>query len=298
MIGPGESRPLPSATHVAAHLKRYRPRRASGSIAFIAVAVLCIAAAATAGEPTGLAGLVPWVLLLTLLAWSMRRGRRLQVMQRETVVVYEMTLTQRWREAIEAAWALLPKLCEHQQAHAQVASLMASGLAHLRAHEAAIAAHDHLLRYLPPDNTAGRFVRLQRLRSLLYVDRLTDANDEIAKLSRADLGPVESAHLALAQLQQQVHTNHTTDVSGDDEAHLIALRPLGTEAAQGYALIAAAMSANDRPDDAKRWWHRATMLMSPSALAWVQPDTAGLLGLSPAPTLAQIERAEAEGGAR
>lgn len=298
MTDSGASLPLPSAQTVAAYLKRHRPRGSSGSIAFTAVALLCILAAATAGEPSGPSGLIPWALLLILLGWSMRRGRRLQSIHRDTMNVYELTLTHHWRESVDAAWQLLPRVSENQQAHAQTASLLASSLAQLRAHEAAIAAHEHLLRYLPPDNTAGRFVRLQRLRSLLHVDRLTDANEELAKLARADLNPVEAAHLALAQLHQRVRTNHTDDIASDEDHHLTALRPLGTEAAQGYALIAAAMRSSDRPEDAERWWHRATMLMSPASIAWALPDTAGLLDLSPAPTLRDFEAGGGSGGER
>lgn len=289
MIESGASRPLPSAPTVAAYLKSHRPRGSSRSIAFTAVALLCILAAATVSEPSGLSGLIPWVLLLILLGWSMRRGRRMQAIHRETMNVYELTLTHHWRESVDAAWQLLPKVTENQQAHAQTASLLASSLAQLRAHEAAIAAHEHLLRYLPPDNTAGRFIRLQRLRSLLHVDRLTDANDELAKLSRADLSPVEAAHLALAQLHQRVRTNHLSDIASEEHRHLDALRPLGTEAAQGYALIATAMRASGRHKDAERWWHRATMLMTPASIAWSLPETAVLMDLPRAPTLGGID---------
>ena len=73
------------------------------------------------------------------------------------------------------------------------------------------------------------------------------------------------------------------------------LRPLGIEAAYGYALAAAICQTHDRHDEAVDWWGRATLLIDPARLAELEPAVANLRGLPGATTLAEAMEADRRG---
>src|SRR5690606_16506094 len=76
------------------------------------------------------------------------------------------------------------------------------------------------------------------------------------------------AGYTLGELYQQVRTNHFGDLLENVQGVMERLRPLGIEAAPGYAMVALAcfhMRQTDAAllDQAVVWWDRASLLMSP-----------------------------------
>lgn len=290
----GDDRRTPTAEAMATHLRRHAPRPGSRSVSPAVLIAGAAVIAAVLVTPVGGSAWLPWVVMAAMAGWIIYRGRSAAMLQRQTAAVYELALLRRYAEAMRQAWDLLPRLANAPQQHAQIASLVASCLLRLRAYDAAIVVCDHLLTYVPPGSGASNYLRLQRLIALLGADRLTDAADELSKLRNATLGPIETAMFTLATLHQQIKTNHHADAAEAADDAAARLRPLGTEAGYGYALIAAAMASSDRTDDAAAWWRKATMLVTPSAIAWELPELAAdpaggsrVLSMTPAPTITE-----------
>ena len=110
--------------------------------------------------------------------------------------------------------------------------------------------------------------------SLLACDQLTDADNSLRRL-RYVLdkypGTIISAGYCMGQLYQQVRTNHFQDLLDNLDGVMDKLRPLGIDAAPGYAMIALACFAMRQTDDkllaqATVWWGRACLLMAPEVL--------------------------------
>ncbi|QNN25188.1 hypothetical protein HED60_23870 [Planctomycetales bacterium ZRK34] len=280
----------PSPQQLQAHLQRCAPRRTvQPRQVLLAICVITLVIWML-GSAHPLLSLVPWVMLMGLLIYLSVRARRQQALMRQVRVVSELAMTRRSRDALRAAWKLLPDLSGLPQAHGQVVTILASVLAQLRAHESSLVACDYLLPHIPPNHPASYMVRAQRLLDLLHIDRLADADDAIRDLRSADLDPLSGAMLRTAELYQQIITHHDEDAAlGSDDA-IAALQPLGIDAGYGYALLATAFIRLDNAPDAGAWWRRATLLLPSASIFEALPETQPLTALPASPTVDQFLR--------
>ncbi len=282
---------LPDADLLRQHVDAHAPRSSRWSrLAPLGVLVAGLFVLLFA-PPSAVTAMLPWALLGGLVVWLHGQKRKMFEAQRGVRGVLELTALRRPRDAESVAWHLLPDLQRWPDMHVQGVLLLGANLMALRAWEPAIEAQDYLLDHIPEDHPTAHLLRAQRAMALLHEDRLVDADTEIRALRRAPLDdPTAAALAALAELYQQMKTNHHADAlaQAEHEDPRRTLAPLGGEAAHGYALIALAAHRSDRPTEAGNWWRAATLLIDPDRLIADMPDLAALRDLHPADSLAQV----------
>lgn len=270
----------PTARQVADFLERHTLRGGWRWITLLPFVLLGLVAILLFASFGPLANLLPLVLVILILAGSSWRLRWMRALEARAVRVQELTMTRHYPQALRHAWRLLPDLRSQNEWHARTVIAMAHCLDRCGAFEAAIAAYDFLIQRLPQDHPGAVHLNIQRAMAQLLTDRLADADDALRRMrgsADAHPGTPISAGLRLAQLAQQVRTNHFIEAVQQPGDLVQELRPLGVDAGFGYALMALAHhrvvpDGSERPpdqptvDDAVQWWRRATLLLPPSAL--------------------------------
>ncbi len=280
----------PTPQQVDEHLDRWAVRRPPVATAWAPwmVLVFCVALGVVSGG--GWALVLMWFGLVTFWLIVAARTRRFRRLESQVNAVRELAVLRRWRQALRTAWRTLPSVATAPPMHDRLVAMMALCLDQLGAYEAAITAYDYLIDRLPPDEPIAVQASLQRAIAQLADNRLTDA-DHAIRVQRAQVDsanhPVLSATFRLAELIQQIKTNHWNDAARDSHGLVDALRPLGIDAANGYALAALAHlgqsdSGATSPEQAQRWWRRATLLLPRAALTGRFPELHRLDGLQDA----------------
>lgn len=265
----------PTAEQLSEHLDRHPPRAPTPWAVWGPMVVVVVVAlfGLALGGPFAFA--LPWLAvmgLLVFLAVRVRTGRELEAQASET---QELAMLRQFPAALRRAWRLLPRLDTNPLLHARIVALMAHCLDQVKQFDAAIVGYDYLLDNLPGDNPGAAQLRVQRAIAALLSDRLSDADDSLRRL-RGGIdrysGTAVSAGYRLAQLVQQVRTNHFADAVAESGDVLEALRPLGVEAGYGHALVA--LSYQHAPGEdpraahraSQQWWQRATLLLPEETL--------------------------------
>jgi tetratricopeptide (TPR) repeat protein len=279
---------IPDAEQVLAHIRAWmpRPRQRGRTLAVLAAAALGVVIAVLVLPPVA-AALVPWLAIGGFVAWVLHRKTAAAKAQRGIASAHELTALRQPREAIGAAWAILPRLKPWPELHVRAVMLLAANLMRVRAFDAAAHAHDYLLEHIPRQHPAGLTTQLQRIMALLQEHRLADADDALRALPRTELPPISEAMRRLAELYRQVKTNNLAEAREQIEADGLvdALQPLGADGGLGYAMAAVVCDLDGDADQAETWWRRATRLIAPHALAYHLPEAARMLDRPAAPTL-------------
>ena len=290
--------PLPSEQQVIEYLQDHPVRIASRLIAFLPLAVLIgvLLVALTVQHP--LASVLPWLALAGVLISAQVRVRRMRQRQNRLQTVQELSLQRRHRQALDAAWRLLPATTGSPQMHSHVVAMIAHSLDQLKAYDAAIVAYSGLIDRLPQQHPGCVHLQIQRAMAQLQADHLADADDTLRRLRNSIetfADTVVSAGYRLARLIQQVRTNHFADAVDQAPTLLDELRPLGIEAGYGHALMALSYlrTEDDPAPQAQLWWSRATLLMPADTLV---NRFAELNSLWQADTLAESPRPIDAGG--
>lgn len=262
----------PTAEQVQRHLDLHPPRGPSRLVAWLPILALAVVLLLTFVIEDGLVLLLPWLLLgafFLYLGWRVRAARQLEA---RATQVQELAMLRRWPQSLRQGWRLLPSLTHIPELHGRVVASLAHDLDQLKAYEAAIVAYDFLIARLPAEHPGAVQLRVQRAMAQLASHHLTDADETLRRLRQvvdAYRQTTISAAYRLANLIQQIQTNHFADAVAEPGDLLEELRPLGVDAGYGHALLALAYSRMD--DAAQRaqaglWWARATRLLSPPAL--------------------------------
>jgi len=102
---------------------------------------------------------------------------------------------------------------------------------------------------------------------LLRQGQITDAVNMIDRLDRCDLPEALRAGVEMLVLLRELTLGHSGEaLDRAPRRRALFRRHLGTRAGYGYALLAAAFDRAGREDEARRFWHDATMLLRPAAL--------------------------------
>lgn len=282
-----ESFKPPTGPQLAQHLERHA---ASGPpkwmtrgpiVALVGLVVLGLLLYQTGARP--LAYALPWLGLLGMLGWARWRVHHARTLERSVTRLQELAMLRHHREALVDAWSLLPKVKVSPSLHARAVALMGHLLDSVGAYEAALVAYNHLLEQMPEGHPAAPPLRVQRAVASLHCDHLADADNDLRRLRPlADKHPgsMLSAAYTLAQLVQDVRTGHYADAvqSADRQGDMVdRLRPLGTSAGYGHALLAWCRQQHDPADAAiSSDWANATMLMPASALIHRFPELSDL----------------------
>lgn len=304
---------LPDADQVRHYLAENPARGPSALMSWLPLlALICLLGVALTRDEIW-AQILPWVALLGLFSLMSMRVKRMRALEREVLDVQELTMQRDFSNALTTGWQLIPRLVVVPDMQARVIAFVANTLDHLQAHEAAIVGYDFLIDRMPANNPASVQLRVHRVIAQLACDRLTDADDDLRKLRGLEEVSSDSplgAIYRMATLVQAVHTHHYDDAIKDADSLIETVRPLGTDAAYGYALTAYACfmlaqreakreseggeaSLTDRPDfetlisDAKEWWSRATLLLPTETMTERYPQLRAMAADSVVATAAE-----------
>lgn len=273
----------PTAEQMQAHLSAHALRAPSRWLGFLPLMLGLGVLTMLFFADLGAAALLLWAPLLGLMIYANARAYRLQQLQQRTLRIQELVLLCDYPQSLQLAWRTLPSLATSAALHHQAVACTAQCLTSLRQPGAAIVAYDYLLDRLPLDEPVAYELRAHRAMAQLATDRLTDADQAIRQLRHAHdrfKGATLAAWRRMAQLFQQVRTHHDADAVAESDTLLDELRPLGVEAGYGYGLLAycyhrSAQHDEDQPRasvQARVWWSRAALLLSPQTLAYRYPE--------------------------
>jgi len=238
------------------------------TLALLGLSLLVGALWAAPQSPPGVFGwLLPQLLvvgvIVTIHHGTVRQRRADQLLQQ----AIEAVQLQQWADAETAITQLLASAVRQQLARTQ-ALLGLVAIAQARhAYEAA----QHVCRYIL-DHGLGSVLQQHTAQvslaaSLLRTDQITDAVNLIDRLSKQDLPPQLRAQVELLSLFREVTMGHTeTSLETADERAELFRKHLGTRAAYGYGLLAAAFDRTGQPQTARHHWHNATLLVPPARL--------------------------------
>ena len=266
----------PTAQQVLTHLKRYPAREPSKLIAWLPILAMGAAIALTMMVQSDWALILPWLTVGVVLVLLATRMRKLHQLEQRITDAQELATLRHWRQSLRLAWRLLPSLVTQPILYGRAVALTAHCLDQLKAYDASIAAYNHLIDRVPAQDPVSIQIRIHRSIAQLANDQLIDADDDLRKLrTYPDLlsHPAIGATYQLAQLVQQVRTNHWAEAVQDAPQRIDHLRPLGVEAGYGYALTALSYYKLGTDADATAslanaglWWSRATLLLPVGAL--------------------------------
>lgn len=288
----------PRAEQVRDYLQRHRPTGPARWTTTLPIVALGAVVALTFMTNDLLAVLLPAIVLAALLVGLSWRVRRLRDLEQRAARASELALTRHYPQALRLGWRLLPNLRAMPEMHGRTVAVMAYCLDQVKAHDAAIAAYDYLINHLPPSHPGSVQFTIERAINQLLSDQLADADDALRRLrGRMDeyaATPI-GASFRLAQLVQQVQTNHFADAVEEQDDLVDKLRPLGIDAGYGYALMALSYhklekhggEAGEHAAQVDTWWRRATLLLPAQVLAHRFGELAALGDREPTPRPAE-----------
>lgn len=264
----------PSAEQVAAYLARHFVTGPSKWVTWLPAMLLAAAVLLALAWTNAALTMLVWIMLLGMFVSTMVRARGVREANRILNSVQEFTLRREHDQALRAVWGLIPQLRAQPQMHAKAVALLAHNLQYVHAFDASAVAFDEVIQKLPEEHPAACQLRVEQVMALLACDQLTDADNSLRRL-RYVLdkfpGTTIAAGYHLAEIYQQVRTNHFQDVLDRRDDVMNRLRPLGIDAAYGYAMVALSCfhMRHTNPallSQATLWWDRACLLNSPTTL--------------------------------
>ncbi|MAX27656.1 MAG: hypothetical protein CMJ19_24435 [Phycisphaeraceae bacterium] len=278
----------PSPEQVTDHLRRCAPRVSRAWVTQLPLILLLVAAGMTLFAQNALTAILPWLILIGVVAYAVIRVRHVRTIQSRVMRISEWTQLEQHERATRAIWKMLPVVQMMPELHGRLVALMAHNLDRLTAWPAAEVAYDYLIQRMPADHPGSIQLQLQRTVLQLFNDELTSADTNLRKLRplamEMSASPI-SATYHYAALLQQVSTFHYADAVAENKDELVdRLRPLGVEAGHGYALMAWSCyqlslrepESTTWMQQARDWWHKATLLLSTQKLLARQDELKAL----------------------
>jgi len=219
------------------------------------------------GSEAALAWLLPQVVLIVVVVLLVRIARRQRDTARQMTAGIEAVQLRQWDEAREHLVSLLRRQMPHPRARA--ASLLALAavaeadhnyVASQRIYEAVLAEEEG-------DPLQLHVARIALVASMFRNGQTTDAVLLSDRLARYELSGALKAQIELLMLFREVVMGQTADsIVRADERRKLFRAYLGTRAAYGYGLLAAAFDRARRPEQARQDWLSATLLVRPGEL--------------------------------
>lgn len=280
----------PTTLQLRQYLDRCQPRVRSRWWAWLPLFALGGLLVLTTATQDAVVMLLIWIVVMALIGSMALRARQIQQAQMRLVHARELVMLRHWVRALRLTWRVLPSLVTQPHLYSQAVVLIAHCLIHVKAYEPGILAYQHIVNRLHSRESESVQLRIHCAMAQLADGQLADADDALRRLrayADVEVPSTISASLRLAQLYQQVRTNHWHEAVGQSLRLVHELRPLGIESAYGYALMALAYHQSKDGDPrvygrrAAFWWSRATLLLSPAVLMDRFPDLASMIGQPP-----------------
>ena len=266
--------------------------------------------------------IIPWLAIAALFFFMFLRVKTQRTLEARTNQLQELLLLRKHKDALRIAWMLFPELTQQPALHIRTTSIIAATLVELRCHDAALAVMSYLLQIIPANHPHALQIKINRAIAFLMTHQLADADDALRTMRGQHHQQPDNpltASLNFAELLQAVTTYHWQDGTADNQPGQTDLwidrfRPLGMDAAYGYALVALChikhaetLQHQDPPPApqtlthaqtiAQHWWHHATTLLQPQHIIHKFPQLEELAArFAPAPaTSAATSPSPAEG---
>ncbi len=221
-------------------------------------------------------------LLAAMWLLTYRDFRTLRDAQRQIEAAQELVQLRRWTEAGVLLTQILSRPVRTAAMRVEALLCLVGVMARYHRFNDAITVQTHLLE-LPLDENTQRAIKTGRAMAMLREDHLFDADQAISDLRRGD--GRESAALGLVEMYRDVKTGHPAEAAATFAARLPILRDqLGHRVADAWALVAGAFNQLGQGDDARKAWHRATLLMPGTELIRRYPELASVGSTYPSAT--------------
>jgi hypothetical protein len=287
---------LPNADQMRDHLAAHPAQAPSPWFGRLPLIALGMIAALLLLADTWVSLTLPWVILLVVFGVMTWRARQVQQLERSVNECQQWAMRRHYRAALARAWPLLRQLRRQPLLRHRLIAVMAHCLDDLACFEPAMEVYDHLLAEVDPDHAGAVQLHTHRAIAALHCDRLADADDALKRVRQhidvKEHEPIAAAY-HLARVLQEVRTHHDQAATQRGDDMVATLRPLGVEAGFGHALLAWCHrrrlrqgAASESRDDLsapmdhaqamRRWWRRATLLLSPAAIVYRFPELAPL----------------------
>ena len=206
--------------------------------------------------------LLPWILVLGILAIGWFEARRQRTRRGEINRAWQHVQLEDWEEARRALEAPMQKPIGSTSDRCQAFMLLAGIAEQQRNFDTAVHIYETLRLERIGDGFQLQQVQLALAAAKLRNQELTDGIRLLDRLERISMPASLQAVCQLVRLYQQVFMGHFEDaVDGIDDRKSMFRRHLSTKAGYGYGLLATAMHHLKRNDEAIGLWRDATTLV-------------------------------------
>ncbi len=213
------------------------------------------------------AWLVPQVLVLLLAVVLLQRARHQRALVRLMEQALEAVQLRAWPEARSALEHILSRPIRYANARAESLLALAAVAESEGAYDSSQTIYESILEEQSADPMQLHTARVALAGALLRTGQVTDAVSLIERLERAGLPDSLRAQIELVALFRDVTMGQIdAGVARAQERRRLFRDHLSTRAGYGYALLAAAFDRANQPDQARSFWHDATLLVRPDEL--------------------------------
>jgi tetratricopeptide (TPR) repeat protein len=216
------------------------------------------------GLPGWVWGHIALLVVLTAILWV---GLRQRTQARLLLAAFEGLQLQEWDKARDTLLRLLARPVRHAPARAE-ALIGLGGLAEIEHnYDVAQRVYESILQEAAANPVQLVMARMALSAALLRTGQTADAVEMIDRLGRTSLPNSMKAHVELVTLFREVVMGQAADtIDKADHRRGLFREHLGTRAAYGYALLAAAYDRAGRPEIARQFWQDATLLIPAKTL--------------------------------
>jgi hypothetical protein len=231
-------------------------------LGLMALAVALFISPELFGSQGPLAWLLPQVILIAMLALFVVIVRRQRETARLMTAGIEAVQLREWGEARQSLEKLLQRQMPHPRARAASLLALAAVAEADRNYVASQRIYETVLAEEEADALQMHVARIALVASLFRNGQTADAVTLSDRLSRNELSGALRAQIELLMLFREVVMGQTADaVAHADGRRQLFRSYLGTRAAYGYGLLAAVFDRAEQPEQARREWQNATLLV-------------------------------------
>ncbi len=211
--------------------------------------------------------LAPYVVMLGLMGMILYAVRRQRQLSRLMLEGMEAVQLKEWEKARQKLTELLRHPLRHERARAEALLALSQVAEADDNYEAAQFVYESMINEDVGDSLQLHNAKVGLAASMLRTGQTTDAVQQVDKLARKDVPEPLEAQVELLSLFREVYMGQTRDsVEQAEHRRQLFRKYLSTRAGYGYALQAAAFHRENQPDQARRYWQDATLLVRPNEL--------------------------------
>jgi tetratricopeptide (TPR) repeat protein len=211
--------------------------------------------------------LLPQAVLVVMIVLVARNAAKQRRLSRVLTAALEAVQLRQWPNAREGLTELLHHRIQHLVARGEAFLALAATEEADHHYDIAQRIYQALLQENDADLVQLHIARVCLAATMLRTGQVTDAVKMIERLERVELPDPLKAQVELLCLFREVTMGQAqAGIERADQRRQLFRQYLGTRAAYGYGLLAAAFDRVNRPDQARAFWQDATLLLKPAML--------------------------------